>query len=96
VISAGLLRPGDQRQHVFDFEDGVRMILNHEKYGDTLYLHASFSMDRRCQIKTDNFANVCYTKICSVIGAKLEVIRTETSALSEHFLFRPLDGIVHS
>lgn len=36
--------PGLQRPHVFDFSDGVRMIVSREKHHQTVLIHASFGV----------------------------------------------------
>ncbi len=36
-------RPGESRAHVFDFEDGFRMIASRETYNGVIYFHHSFS-----------------------------------------------------
>jgi len=36
-------RPGLLRKHVFDFEDGMRMIVSRETMDGKLWIHASFS-----------------------------------------------------
>lgn len=41
------IRPGEQRQHVFDFENGIRCICSLDRYPDgVVLLHMSFSTGR--------------------------------------------------
>lgn len=42
-ILKGSARPGTQRKHVFDFCDGMRMIVSRERVGDDIFLHVSVS-----------------------------------------------------
>lgn len=45
IIESGGQRPGEQRQHVFDFEDGIRCILSVDEGQQTpRHLHMSFSL----------------------------------------------------
>jgi hypothetical protein len=37
-------RPGQHREHLFDFHDGIRLIVSADKYGDGTYLHVSVSV----------------------------------------------------
>lgn len=45
AVEAGLVdRPGQQRQHVFDFLNGLRLIVSRDRHPDgTRYLHVSAS-----------------------------------------------------
>lgn len=56
-------RPGQQRKHVFDFEDGIRCIASHEIHdGQTVVLHMSFSLAANSYVRVDNFLNVALAK----------------------------------
>lgn len=45
IIELGGQRPGEQRQHVFDFEDGIRCILSIDEGQQTpRHLHLSYSL----------------------------------------------------
>jgi hypothetical protein len=90
LIRAGHQKPNEQRKHVFDFEDGTRLCLSHEQLGQRLYLHCTGSMDRRCQIRTTNFANVCYVKLCELSGKTLKILQTDSDNLSVHLLCEPI------
>jgi hypothetical protein len=80
----------EQRKHIFDYEDGTRMCITHERLGQRLYLHVTCSMDRRCQIRTTNFANVCFVKLCELTGRRLHVFQTDSDNLSIHLLCEPI------
>lgn len=80
----------DQRKHVFDFDDGTRLIVSHEKLGQRLYLHCTASMDRRCHVRSDNFENVCYRKLCALAGKTLQVQQTDLEAAAVHILLEPI------
>lgn len=41
--------PGGLREHVFDFEEGVRCIISLQKV-DEIYLHVSFSPHKSCSL----------------------------------------------
>lgn len=80
----------DQRKHVFDFDDGTRLVISHEKLGNRLYLHCTGSMDRRSLIRADAFDSVCYTKICALAGKKLKVLQTDREDRAIHLLLEPM------
>lgn len=95
VYTPELVRDGrppanEQRKHLFDYEDGTRMCITHEQLGQRLYLHVTCSMDRRCQIRTTNFANVCFVKLCELCGKRLHVFQTDADNLSIHLLCEPI------
>jgi hypothetical protein len=90
LIRSNHPKPNEQRQHLFDFEDGTRLCITHEQLGQRLYLHVTGSMDRRCQIRSTNFANVCFVKLCELSGRSLRVFQTDTESLSIHLLCEPI------
>lgn len=90
MIRTGQQKANEQRKHLFDFEDGTRLCISHEQLGQRLYLHCTGSMDRRCQIRTTNFANVCYVKLCELAGATISVFQTDNDQLSIHLLCEPI------
>jgi hypothetical protein len=90
MIRAGVQKANEQRKHLFDFEDGTRLCISHEQLGQRLYLHATGSMDRRCQIRTTNFANVCFVKLCELAGTSVQVFQTDNDQLSIHLLCEPI------
>jgi hypothetical protein len=90
MIRGGKQKANEQRKHLFDFEDGTRLCVSHEQLGQRLYLHCTGSMDRRCQIRTGNFANVCYVKLCELAGATMQVFQSDTDNLSIHLLCEPI------
>jgi hypothetical protein len=44
IVKPGAKRPGLYREHVFDFEDGIRMIASRDTDGKETWLHLSFSV----------------------------------------------------
>jgi hypothetical protein len=90
MIRAGHQKANEQRKHVFDFEDGTRLCVSHEQLGQRLYLHCTGSMDRRCQIRSQNFANVCFVKLCELSGKRLGVFQSDSDNLSIHLLCEPI------
>jgi hypothetical protein len=95
MIRGGQQKANEQRKHIFDFEDGTRLCVSHEQLGQRLYLHCTGSMDRRCQIRTSNFANVCFVKLCELAGAPIQVFQSDTDNLSIHLLCEPIrDAII--
>lgn len=38
-------RPGLMRKHVFDFQDGLRLIVSNDKSGNNYYMHVSASLN---------------------------------------------------
>ena len=45
-VEDGLIeRPGLIRKHVFDFQDGLRLIVSNDKSGNNYYMHISASVD---------------------------------------------------
>lgn len=90
LVRAGYPKANEHRKHLFDYEDGTRLCITHEQLGQRLYLHVTGSMDRRCQIKSDNFANVCFVKLCELSGKTLPVYQTDTDNLSIHLLCEPI------
>jgi hypothetical protein len=80
----------DQRKHVFDFDDGTRLVVSHERLGTRLYLHCTGSMDRRSQICAESFDSVCYTKVCTLAGKTLKVLQTDREDRAIHLLLEPL------
>jgi hypothetical protein len=89
-LRKGVPRPYEQRKHVFDYDDGTRLVVSHEMLGKRVYLHCTGSMDRRCQIRSENFDNVCYTKICALAGRTLKVQQTDNEEHAVHLLLEPL------
>jgi hypothetical protein len=90
LIRAGHQKANEQRKHLFDYEDGTRLCISHEQLGQRLYLHATCSMDRRCLIRSTNFANVCFVKLCELTGKHLQVFQTDRDELSIHLLCEPI------
>lgn len=89
-IARGAVKAADQRQHVFDFEDGTRAVISHEKLGERLYLHCTFSMDRRCQIMIRNFPGVCVVKAKELAGLNLTLTQSDSTNTCLHLLFEPI------
>jgi hypothetical protein len=46
VEQLGKMRPGMNRKHVFDFEDGLRMIVSVDDFQQIRYLHLSGSLHK--------------------------------------------------
>lgn len=94
LIRTGHPKANEQRKHVFDFEDGTRLCISHEQLGQRLYMHVTCSMDKRCQIRSTNFSNVCFVKLCELAGRNLQVFQTDHGDLSIHLLCEPIrEGI---
>lgn len=94
IRQPGHQKPNEQRQHIFDFEDGTRMCISHEQLGQRLYLHVTCSMDHRCHIRSNNFPNVCYVKLCELSGRSLKIFQTDPDNLSVHLLCEPITDAI--
>lgn len=56
IVQSGGRAPGEQRQHVFDFEDGIRCILSIDEGEQTVrHLHLSFSLRDYHQMSVAQF-----------------------------------------
>lgn len=80
----------DQRKHVFDFEDGTRIVISHERLGTRLYLHCTGSMNRQSKVGIEAFDSVCYQKVCMMAEKKLKVLQTDREDRAIHLLLEPL------
>lgn len=69
IVQRKVLRPGQQRKHVFDFEDGVRVIASHEIHSGRTVLHMSVSLAANSYVRVDNFLNVALAK-CGMLQAR--------------------------
>jgi len=84
-ILAGEARPGTQRKHVFDFDDGMRMVVSRERAGDEVVLHVSVSFTGDAVVGRE--------LICSVID-KVNTLRGMTvPGLVK--AFQTSQGVVH-
>jgi hypothetical protein len=95
IIRSGHKKANEQRKHLFDFEDGTRLCISHEQLGQRLYLHVTCSMDRRSTIRSGNFANVSYVKLCELSGRTLKIFQTDQDALAVHLLCEPIPEVIH-
>jgi len=57
AVSLGGQRPGELRQHVFDFEDGVRCVFSLDRDGPITFLHMSFSCQEWTKLQLISFLN---------------------------------------
>ncbi len=92
AVLAGLVkRPGQLRKHVFDFKDGMRMIVSIDRDGDERCVHASFSSHRPIKRRSD------YAKFCAkmkerleeLVGCPLEPLERKMTNAAIHFAFKP-------
>jgi hypothetical protein len=51
------LRPGEQRENVFDFEDGVRAIISIDSVKDNPFLHCSYSLSSESKLTMWQFVD---------------------------------------
>lgn len=47
VIEGSQIRPGIKPEHVFDFENGIRLIISRDYHGGKEYIHISGSYDEK-------------------------------------------------
>lgn len=68
VCQMGKKRPGMDRTHVFDFEDGLRMIISIDDYLDEKFLHLSGSLHK----ESDN--PLTQINILQMMAAKMTLL----------------------
>lgn len=85
-------RPGQQRKHVFDFEDGVRCIASHEVHNGRKVLHMSFSLSANSYVRVDNFMRVALAKAGMLQRKAVAPIYRELSEVAIHFVFAEYTG----
>ena len=70
-------RPGLHREHVFDFEDGLRLIISREKRDKDVYLHWSASMEGAdlCEESVTKFAEFVMGHMVMLWGSKCGAMR---------------------
>ncbi len=92
AVLAGLVkRPGQLRKHVFDFKDGMRMIVSMDRAGEERAVHVSFSSHRPIKRRSD------YEKFCAkmkerleeLAGRAVEPLERKMSNAAIHFAFKP-------
>lgn len=74
AASGKCLRPGQQRKHVFDSPDGLRVILSREKVEGGILLHASCSAFADAEIlkslRADNLVNELTKRVQDLTGVR--------------------------
>lgn len=85
-------RPGQQRKHVFDFEDGVRCIASHEMHNGRKVLHLAFSLSANSYVRVDNFMRVALAKAGMLQRRAASPIYRELSEVALHFVFAEYAG----
>lgn len=81
--------PGKLRKHVFDFYDGMRMIVSRESSGGDLYLHASVSFHGGFAPRGEDLLRIVIDRV-KEMGANLTagvVHAFESKGGIVHFLF---------
>lgn len=82
--------PGTQRRHVFDFENGVRMIVSVDTDGETDMLHFSFGMSSGCLLSGEQFGDFLDEVIKEFWKPDYKVDARMNTAKALH-VFCPLD-----
>lgn len=92
IAARKVTRPGQQRKHVFDFEDGVRCIASHEMHNGRKVLHMSFSLSANSYVRVDNFMRVALAKAGMLQRKAVAPIYRELSEVAIHFVFAEYTG----
>lgn len=80
-------RPGNQQQYVFDFEDGIRLIVSRDHYKGKEVIHVSASVDHKLydMARASTLLTDMYHKFMGLSGIKTP---------PEHFFFSE-KGVPH-
>ena len=81
-------RPGIHREHVFDFETGIRMIASHEHDHGKKFFHVSFSCNERVQ-SAGRFRFLVDELLFSFFGPYKQMMQPRASKNAIHFWYLP-------
>ena len=85
-VAAGVADyPGESRTHVFDFEDGLRMIASKDRVAGKIYFHLSGSSFK---------APVAYKDMCEVLASRFICLWGEPIVIRFNSCVSP-NGVVH-
>ena len=91
AVEAGLeQRPGVERKHVFDFEDGMRLIVSRDRLEGEVSLHVSVSFMPGREVTGREFLVSVLSRVTDMSGGKgveglVQVFTSEAGVV--HFLF---------
>jgi hypothetical protein len=92
IMNESTDRPVLHREHVFDFEDGIRLIISKDKTMGRVYLHVSASCQSQKVMTETDMLNEILTKM-EAIGPELEgkgIVQTTEGGIV-HFVI-PVDS----
>lgn len=84
--------PGQQRKHVFDFEDGVRCVASHEVHNGRKVLHMCFNLSANSYVRVDNFARVALAKAGMLQRKSVAPIYKTSTDVALHLMFAEYTG----